>query len=72
MQKNIDKIKKMLYYSQNLIKEVIFMKILLNLFFISFGINIFIIIYSVYSLVEILLLQDLQGSKLKFKKAQLN
>lgn len=62
----------MLYYSQNLIKEVIFMKFLLDLFFISFGINIFIIIYSVYSLVEILLLQDLQGSKLKFKKAQLN
>lgn len=62
----------MLYYSQNLIKEVIFMQFLLNLFFISFGINIFIIIYSVYSLVEILLLQDLQGSKLKFKKAQLN
>ena len=48
------------------------MKFLLDLFFISFGINIFIIIYSVYSLVEILLLQDLQGSKLKFKKAQLN
>ena len=48
------------------------MELLLTLFFISFGINIFIIIYLLYSLVEILLLQDLQGSKLKFKKAQLN
>jgi hypothetical protein len=47
------------------------MEILLNLFFISFGINIFIIIYSLYSILEILFLQNLQGSKLKFKKNQI-
>lgn len=47
------------------------MKLLLNLFFISFGINIFIIIYFIYSLVEISFLQNLQGSKLKYKKNQI-
>ena len=48
------------------------MEILTNLFFISFGINLFIIIYFIYSIVEIFLLQNLQGSKLKYKKNHLN
>lgn len=52
-------------------KEVMSLDILFNIFFISFGINIFIIIYSMYSIVEIFLLQNLQGSKLKIKKKQL-
>ena len=47
------------------------MELLFNLFFISFGINIFIIIYSMYSLMEIFLFQSLQGSKLKIKKNQI-
>lgn len=47
------------------------MELLLNIFFISFGINIFIIIYFLYSLFEIIFLQNHQGSKLKFKKNQL-
>lgn len=47
------------------------MKHLLNLFFISFGINIFIIIYFIYSVVEILFLQNLQGFKLNYKKNKL-
>lgn len=47
------------------------MEILTYLFFISFCFNIFIIIYSVYSLIEIIFLQDLQGSKLKIKQNQI-
>ena len=48
------------------------MELLTNLFFINFGINIFIIIYFIYSIVEIFFLQNLQGSKLKYKKNQVN
>ena len=48
------------------------MEILTHLFFISFSINIFIIVYSVYSLAEIFFTQNLQGSKLEFKKKKLN
>lgn len=48
------------------------MEFLTNLFFIIFGINIFIIIYFIYSvIVEILFLQNLQGSKLKYKKSKI-
>lgn len=48
------------------------MEFLTNLFFISFGINIFIIIYFLYSLLEIVFLQNIQGSKLNYKKIQLD
>ena len=48
------------------------MEFITHLFFISFGINIFIIVYSVYSLAEIIFNQNLQGSKLEFKKKHLN
>ena len=47
------------------------MQLLLNLFFINFGINIFIIIYFIYSIVEIIFLQNLQGLQLNYKKNQL-
>jgi len=69
--KSIDKPKKILYYNQNLLKEVMSLDVLFNIFFISFGINIFIVFYWVYSLIEIFLLQSLQGFKLKIKKNQL-
>ena len=69
--KSIDKPKKILYYNQNLMKEVMSLDVLFNIFFISFGINIFIVFYWVYSLIEIFLLQSLQGFKLKIKKNQL-
>jgi len=47
------------------------MEILTYLFFISFCFNIFIIIYTIYSFVEIIFLQELQGSKLKIKQNQI-
>ena len=71
LKKSIDKPKKILYYIQNLMKEVVSLDILFNIFFISFGINIFIVFYWVYSLIEIFLLQSLQGFKLKIKRNQL-
>ena len=46
------------------------MEFLTNLFFISFGIYIFIIICFIYSIVEIIFLQNLQGAKLKYKKSR--
>ena len=58
----------MLYYIQNKIKKVIFLQLLIHAFFISFIINIFIVIYSVYSEIDLILLHNQQGSKLKLKK----
>lgn len=49
-----------------------FMEILVHLFFISFAINIFIIIYSIFPFIQILLFQDIQGSKLDIKKRQMH
>jgi hypothetical protein len=47
------------------------MQLLVHTFFISFVINIFIVIYSIYSEIDFILLQNQQGSKLKIKKKEL-
>jgi hypothetical protein len=47
------------------------MQLLVHAFFISFVINIFIVIYSIYSEIDFILLQNQQGSKLKIKKKEL-
>ena len=60
----------MLYYIQNWIKEVVILQLLIHAFFISFIINIFLIIYSVYSEIDFILLRNQQGSKLKFKRKE--
>jgi hypothetical protein len=52
-------------------KEVIYLQLLINSFFISFIINIFIVIYSIYSEIDFILLQNLQGSRLKIKKKEI-
>ena len=49
-------------------KEVLIFLMSLNFFFITFGINFLIVIYSIYSFIEIFLFQNIQGSKLNFKK----
>jgi hypothetical protein len=41
---------------------------IVNIFFISFSINILIILYSIYSILDFFFLQNLQGSKLNYKK----
>lgn len=42
--------------------------ILIHTFFISFIINLFIVLYSIYSFVNIIVFHNLQGLKLKVKK----
>ena len=44
---------------------------LVNFFFISLGINFFIIIYFLYSLLDTFFSKNLQGSKLSIKKKKL-
>lgn len=46
--------------------------ILVHAFFISFIINLFIVFYSFYSLIDLLVFHNLQGFKLKIKKDSLN
>lgn len=46
--------------------------ILVHAFFISFIINLFVVFYSVYSFVDIIIFHNLQGLKLKLKKDLLN
>jgi len=43
------------------------LRLLINIFFISFIINLFIVFYSVYLLFDMKLFHNLQGSKLKLK-----
>jgi hypothetical protein len=42
--------------------------IYIHIFFISFIINLFIIFYSIYSMLDLFLFHNKQGSKLKIKK----
>ena len=42
--------------------------ILIHLFFISFIINLFIVFYSIYSLVDSVLFHNMQGTILKMKE----
>ena len=58
----------MLYYIKNTSKEGDKLSVLIHAFFISFVINIFIIIYSVYSEIDAILFRNEQGSKLELKK----
>ena len=46
--------------------------ILIHIFFISFIINLFIVLYAIYSLVDIIIFHNLQGFRLKIKKDSLN
>lgn len=46
--------------------------ILIHTFFISFIINLFIVLYAIYSLVDIIIFHNLQGFRLKIKKDSLN
>ena len=46
--------------------------ILIHTFFISFIINLFIVLYAIYSLVDIVIFHNLQGFRLKIKKESLN
>lgn len=62
---------KMLYYIYNLEKRWLAISIIVEIFFISFCINILIIFYSIYSTFEFLFMQNLQGSKLNYKKKSL-
>lgn len=66
--KTIDKMTKILYYIYNLEKRWLAISIIVEIFFISFCINILIIFYSIYSTFEFLFMQNLQGSKLNYKK----
>jgi hypothetical protein len=52
-------------------KEVVILQLLINSFFISFIINIFIVIYSIYSEIDFIFLHNLQGSRLKIKKKEM-
>lgn len=59
----------MLYITKKFHKEGdIISNYLIHIFFISFIINIFIVIYSIYSEINFIFLHNLQGSKLKIKK----
>lgn len=49
-------------------KVVILILNLINLFFITFIINLFITLYSFYTFFEIKIMHNLQGSKLKIKQ----
>lgn len=44
------------------------MDILINMFFITFIINLFIVCYSIYTFFDIKIFHNLQGSKLNIKK----
>lgn len=46
--------------------------ILIHLFFISFIINLFIIFYSIYSIIDMIIFHNTQGSILNVKKKSLN
>ena len=46
-------------------------KILIHLFFISFIINLFIVSYSIYSLISMVIFHKSQGSILKMKEKSL-
>ena len=46
--------------------------ILIQAFFIFLGINSFIFFLSIYSFIEKVFFNDLQGSKLNIKKQELN
>ena len=63
--------KKILYYMSKLRKEGDVLRLLTHTFFISFIINIFIVIYSIYSEIDYIFMHNLQGSKLKIKKKQI-
>ena len=52
-------------------KEGDVLRLLTHTFFISFIINIFIVIYSIYSEIDYIFMHNLQGSKLKIKKKQI-
>lgn len=42
--------------------------ILIHFFFFSFIINLFIVFYSIYSLIDIFVFHNIQGFRLKIKK----
>ncbi len=44
------------------------METLINMFFITFIINFFIVCYSIYTFFDIKIFHNLQGSKLNIKK----
>lgn len=50
----------------------VFFIILTHLFFVSFIINIFIVFYSLYSLIDMIIFHNTQGSILNVKKKTLN
>ncbi len=50
---------------------VITIQLLINLFFITFSINFFVSIYTIYNFFEIKVFKNEQGSKLKIKKESL-
>lgn len=50
----------------------VFVIILIHLFFISFIINLFIVFYSIYSLIDLIVFHNNQGSILKVKRKILN
>ena len=52
--------------------EVSSLEILINIFFITIIIHLFIILYSIYTFFEIIFSHNLQGSKLNIKKNNLN
>jgi len=45
--------------------------ILTHLFFVSFIINLFVVFYSIYSLVDTILFHNMQGTILKMKEKSL-
>ena len=46
----------------------VFFVILIHFFFISFIINLFIVFYSIYTLIDVLVFHHNQGSILKMKR----
>ena len=60
-----------MYYYGKKWKRGVFV-ILIHAFFISFIINLFIVFYSIYSFIDILLFHNLQGFKLKIKSDSLS
>lgn len=65
--KSIDKLKKILYYGKNW-KGGDNISKLIDLFFITFIIYLFITLYSFYTFFDIIFFHNKQGSKLKIKK----
>ena len=57
-----------MYYYGKKWKVVFSFNVLIHIFFISFIINLFIVFYSIYSLLDGFLFNNIQGSKLKIKK----